>query len=128
MSGGRLPDVGAPPALAGLEDAIRRIAREAAQEAVRAALQDAPGSQPKFTTLARHARTAGVSQATLRRWARAAGVFRQANGRYLGTDLDRAVQLGGKRPAEPPASPVHDLAAARARRAAAELLGKGGAR
>ncbi len=111
-----------------LEALVREIARQAAREAVREALRDAPGPNPRYTTIAAYARSQNLGTSTLRRWAKAAGVERQENGRYLSSELEAAIAGAGKarvvvrEPTPAPAAPV-DLAAERGRRAAAELVG-----
>jgi hypothetical protein len=110
-----------------LETELRRIAREEAQRAVREALRDAPGPNPRYTTIAAHARRRGLGASTLRRWAKAAGVRVQENGFYLSAVLDEAIAAAGKPPSPPAARPPVDLATERARRAV-ESMTKGGRR
>lgn len=107
--------------LEALADEMRRLAREEARRAVMDAIRDLPGQQPRFTTIARYARSQGLGVSTLRRWCRSAGVTRQPSGRFLTAELDQVVARRGG-PLAPPAS---DLAAERAKRAAASLRGVG---
>lgn len=110
----------APAAPSMLEAELRRIAREEAQAALRAAIRDLPGSRPEWTTIARYARSCGLGYATLRRWARAAGLKRGPAGRLRTADLDAVVARGGKPiPVELPV----DLATRRARAALDSLKG-----
>jgi hypothetical protein len=106
-----------------LEMVVREIAREEAAAAVRAALRGLPGSAPKYTTIAAHARRTGLGAATLRRWSKVVGLQRLPNGRYLTSDLDAVVARGGK---PLPEAPPADLAAERARRAVQSMSPKGG--
>ncbi len=105
-----------------LEAMVREIARQEAAAAVRAALRDAPGPAPRFVSIARHARTSGVGASTLRKWAKLAGVQRQANGKYVAAELEDLVRRGGTPP--PTAVPV-DIATRRARAAIESLKGGG---
>jgi hypothetical protein len=117
--------VSAPPTATAttLEGELRRIAREEAAAALHAALQDLPGREPEYSSIAAHARRAGVGASTLRRWATAAGVRRAPNGRYRTADLAAVVAAGGRPPPEAP-PPVADIAAERARRAVDSLTGR----
>ncbi len=114
---GRRLDTGDPLPPGGLEAEFRRIAREEAQAALRAALQDLPGSNPAQMTIARWARSRGHGYATARRWVKAAGLSPAPSGKYLSAELDTLPRASMAQ-----ASPVSDLAAARARRVAEGLL------
>lgn len=119
---GRLPQEGTPlPAARALEQLVERLVAQRVEDALRKALQDAPGLDPRQMTIARWARTRGHGYATARRWVKAAGLRPAPGGKYLTAELDTL-----PRPPASAASPVADLAAERARRAAGELLGKAG--
>ncbi len=117
---GHLPTAGDPLALGGLEtlaDEFRRIAREEALRAVREAIRDAPGAHPIEMTIACWARRRGCGYSTARRWAKAALLAPAPSGKYRTAELDTLPRA----PTAPP-SPVHDLAAERARRVAERVL------
>lgn len=119
---GRLPQEDAPlPAAGALEQLVARLVDQRVEDALRKALKDAPGLDPRQMTIARWARTRGHGYATARRWVKAAGLRPAPGGKYLTAELETL-----PRAPAPAAPPVADLAAARARRAAESLLGKAG--
>lgn len=106
-----------------LEQEVERIAEQTFWRLFRRAIADQPGSRPQFASIAAYSRISGLGASTTRRYAKAAGIERQPNGKYLVSELDRAVACAGKPPTPSPAAPPApaDLAAARAQRVAREL-------
>jgi hypothetical protein len=99
---------------------VRRAAREEARQAVQDALRDAPGADPAFAPKPRAARILGVSRATVGRWQKAGRITRYEGGRVSLAECRRVLAGESSAPAVK-APPVADLAAERARRAAATL-------
>lgn len=117
---GHLPAAGDPVADA-VRAMVRQMVREELQRARQEAQQDAPGLHPLEMTIARWARSRGHGYATARRWVKAAGLVPSATGKFPTAELDTL-----PRAAAPAAPQVADIAAERARRVAAGLLGPRG--
>jgi hypothetical protein len=100
-----------------LDELVRQIVEDVVARRLREVTQDLPGNAPEWTTIARFAKAKGFGYSTVRR--KAKGLQRGPAGRLRTADLERAI---AGRP--PDTNPVTDIASARARRAAGEILGR----